>query len=346
MAGNITGNGHYNKSRRAKERDQLGFAPKSINIGGKWISYKGIVGVDPVLSILGDMAYYARDLDQPFMEDAMAKVMWTISATFLNETPLTSLEPLIAAQSGNLSRFNSIIANATRAMIPQSGALGVLNNAITTTQKDIESSIPKYVANKIPIASSFLPEQRDFWTGEPLNDIQNPVLRFFNAFNPIKISGTNEPWRQWLLTTGWDGLGRLKTDSTGSYEYSEAQRDYIYQRIGQMQLYKKLIPLMEDKELNRQTGLLRSHRVQGGDLDNDKIKLKTQKLPIFTKIDAIVKEAQLIAEREFLEMNKDVQNTIIQQQKVDGQMGRGDVQGASDTQKKELETRKLLQMAK
>ncbi len=346
MAGNITGNGHYNKARRAKERDQLGFQPKSINIGGRWISYKGIVGVDPVLSILGDLAYYARDLDQPFMEDAMAKVMWTISATFLNETPLTSLEPLIAAQSGNLSRFNSIIANATRAIIPQSGALGVASNAITTTQKDIESSIPKYVANKIPIASSFLPEQRDFWTGEPLNDIQNPVLRFFNAFSPIKISGTNEPWRQWLLTTGWDGLGRLKMDSTGSYEYTEAQRDFIYQRIGEMQLYKKLIPLMNDKELNRQTGLLRSHRVQGGDLDNDLIKLKTQKLPIFTKIDAIVKEAQLIAEREFLEMNKDIQNTIIQQQKVDFEMNQGNVQEASDLQKKELETRKLLQMAK
>ena len=346
MAGNITGNGHYNKARRAKERDQLGFAPKSINIGGKWISYKGIVGVDPVLSILGDMAYYARDLDQPFAEDALAKVMWTISATFLNETPLTSLEPLIAAQSGNLSRFNSIIANMTRAMIPQSGALGVMSNAITSTQKDIESSIPKYVANKIPIASSFLPEQRDFWTGEPLNDIQNPVLRILNSLSPVKISGTNEPWRQWLLTTGWDGLGRLKMDSSGSYEYSEVEREFIYKRIGEMQLWKQLVPLMNDKELNKQTGLLRSHRVQGGDLDNDKIKLKTQKLPIFKKIDKIVKDAQIIAEADFLAQRRDVQNTINVQRAVDAKMGRGDVQGASDLQKKELETRKLLQMAK
>merc|ERR1712072_1332301 len=325
---------------------QLGYHPKTVNIGGKWISFKGIVGVDPVLSILGDMAYYARDLDQPFMEDIMAKVMWTLSATFLNETPLTSLEPLIALQAGNLSRFNAIAANAARAIIPASGALGVMGNAITSTQKDIESSISKYVANKIPIASSFLPEQIDIWTGTPLNDIDNPVLRILNSLSPIKISGTQEPWRQWLLTTGWDGLGRLKMDSTGSYEYSEVQRDWIYQRIGQMQLYKKLIPLMNDKELNKRTGLLRAHRVQGGDLDNELIKLKTQKLPIFTKIDAIVKEAQLIAEREFLEMNKDVQNTIIQQQKVDFEMNQGNVQGASDLQKKELETRKLLQMAK
>jgi hypothetical protein len=272
--------------------------------------------------------------------------MWTISATFLNETPLTSLEPLIAAQSGNLSRFNSIIANMTRAIIPQSGALGVMSNAITSTQKDIESSIPKYVANKIPIASSFLPDQRDFWTGEPLNDIQNPVLRILNSLSPIKISGTNEPWRQWLLTTGWDGLGRLKMDSSGSYEYSEVEREFIYKRIGEMQLWKKLIPLMEDKELNKQVGLLRSHRVQGGDLDNDKIKLKTQKLPIFKKIDKIVKDAQIIAEADFLAQRRDVQNTVDIQRAVDANMGRGDVQAASDLQKKELETRKLLQMAK
>ena len=346
MAGNIRGNGHYNKSRRAKERDQLGYQPKTINIGGKWISYKGIVGVDPVLSILGDMAYYARDLDQPFMEDIMAKTMWTISATFLNETPLTSLEPLIALQAGNLSRFNAIVANAARAIIPASGALGVMSNAITSTQKDISSSIIKYMQNKIPIASSFLPEQIDIWTGEPLNDIDNPFLRILNSLSPIKISGTEEPWRKWLLTTGWDGLGRLKMDSTGSYEYSEEEREFIYKEIGKMQLYKKLIPLMNDPKYKKQIGLLRGHRVSGGDLDNELIKLDTQKLPVFKKIDSIIKDAQTIAEKKLLEQRKDIRNTIIMQQKVDQQMSIGDVQGASDTQKKELETRKLLQMAK
>ncbi len=346
MSGNIRGNGHYNKARRAKERDQLGYLPKTVNIGGRWISYKGIVGVDPVLSILGDLAYYARDLDQAFAEDAMAKVMWTLSATFLNETPLTSLEPLIALQAGNLSRFNAIAANAARAIIPQSGALGVMSNAITSTQKDISSSVIKYMQNKIPIASSFLPEQIDIWTGTPLNDIDNPVLRILNSLSPVKISGTQEPWRQWLITTGWDGLGRLKMDSSGSYEYSEVEREFIYKRIGEMELWKQLIPLMKDKKLNKQLGLLRSHRVQGGDLDNDKIKLKTQKLPIFKKIDKIIKDAQIIAEADFLRQRKDIQNTIEMQKAVDANMGRGDVQRASDLQKKELETRKLLQMAK
>jgi hypothetical protein len=312
MAGNIRGNGHYNKARRAKERDQLGYLPKTINIGGRWISYKGIVGVDPVLSILGDLAYYARDLDQAFAEDAMAKVMWTLSATFLNETPLTSLEPLIALQAGNLSRFNAIAANAARAIIPQSGALGVMSNAITSTQKDIQGGIIKYVQNKSPIASSFLPDQIDIWTNLPLNDISNPFLRLLNAMSPIKVSDGNEPWRNWLRESGWDGLGRLKMDTTGSYEYTEEQREWIYKRIGQMELYRGLIPLMKDKELNKQHGLLRAHRASGQDLENPMIKLKTKNLPLFTKLDKLIDEAHIIAEKEWLDMNKDVENTIIQ----------------------------------
>ena len=103
---------------------------------------------------------------------------------------------------------------------------------------------------------------------------------------------------------------------------------------------------MEDKELNKQVGLLRAHRVQGGDLDNEEIKIKTQNLPIFQKIDKIVKDAQVEAERVFLEQRKDIKNTIEVQQAVDQATKVGDVQKASDLQKKELETRKLLQMAK
>ena len=343
MAGNIRGNGHYNASRRQKERDQFGYETKTINIGGKWVNFKGIPGVDPVLSILGDMAYYARDLDQAFMEDAQAKLMWTISASFLNETPLQGIEPLIAAFNGDLTGWSRLTANSIRSMIPLSGALGVLSNAITSTQKDIDANVMKYVQNKIPIASSFLAEQRDFWTGEALNDIDNPYLRVLNALNPLKISGTEEPWRKWLLTTGWDGLSRLKKDSTGSYEYSEDERELIYDYIGDMKLYKKLIPLMKDPQYKKHVELLRGHRAAGYDLKNPDIKLKTELLPLFKKIDKIVSDAQKLAEHRLLNERPDIVNTITDQRSVDLKMKRGDVQGASDLQRKNLETQKILQ---
>jgi len=343
MAGNIRGNGHYNASRRMKERDQFGYNTKTINIAGKWVSFKGIPGVDPVLSILGDMAYYARDLDQPFLEDAQAKLMWTVSASFLNETPLQGIEPLIAAFNGDLTGWSRLTANSVRSMIPLSGALGVLSNAVTSTQKDIDASVIKYVQNKLPIASSFLPEQRDFWTGEPLNDIDNPFLRILNAMSPIKVSGTEEPWRKWLLTTGWDGLSRLRKDSTGAYEYSEAERELIYKYIGEMQLYKKLIPLMKDPKYKKHVELLRGHRAAAYDLKNPDIKLKTDLLPLFKEINKIVKDAQKLAEHRLLNERPDIAQTIVDQREVDHKMKQGDVQGASDLQKKNLETKKILQ---
>ena len=346
MAGNIRGNGHYNASRRTKERDQLGYEQKTINIAGKWVSFKGIIGIDPILTILGDLSYYARDLDQALLEDWQSKLMWTIAATFLNETPLQGLEPLVAAANGDMSGWARLTANSARAMIPMSGALGVLSNAITSTQKDIQADVVKYVQNKTPIASSFLPEQRDFWTGEPLNDIDNPFLRILNALSPIKISGTQEEWRKWLLTTGWDGLGRLKQHSDGSRDYTPEEREEIYGYIGDMQLYKKLIPLMRNKEYQKQIGQLRYHRAHGDDTAEDAVQLKSRLLPLFREIDKIVRVAQKEAEMMFMQNNPGFRKATLSQQQADKQMKQGNVPGAIQTQKKAQETRQLLQMPK
>ena len=336
MAGNIRGNGHYNASRRNKERNQMGYEPKTVRIGNSWVSYEGIIGIEHILAPLGDMAYYARDLDQPFMEDAHAKIMWTIAATFLNETPLQGLEPLVAAANGDIAGWSRLVANSARSIIPQSGALGVMSNAITSTQKDIEADIIKYIQNKTPIASSFLPEQIDIWTGQPLNDIDNPFLRVLNSINPIKVSGTQEPWRQWLLTTGWDGLSRLKKDSTGSYTYTPEERERIYQYIGEQQLWKKIEKLRKNKKYAKEVSKLRLHRSTGDDLKNERIKLETRKLPVFRELDKIIRDAQKEAEYRFITENTDIENTILRQRYADAYLKEGQVDKAIEQQKQEL----------
>ena len=352
MAGNIRGNGHYSADRRMKERDQLGYIPKTINLGGAWVNFKGVMGVEQVLSILGDMAYYAGDIDQTFIEDWQSKLMWTISATFLNETPLQGLEPLVAAANGDLTGWNRLVAQAGLAYVPLVGAGGVLSNAITSSQKELNGEIHKYVMNRIPLLSSLLPEQIDFWTGEPLNDIDNPILRALNAVSPIKVSGTREPWRVWLESTGWDGLARLRKDSTGSYTYSPEEKEIIYQYMGEQQLYKQLERLMKSGIYNDQVGVLRAHRATGVDLANENIKLKTSYLPVIREIDRIVRNGQLIAEKKLLLASKNdpqlrhIPNAILRQQTADKAMKRGDVNRARQEQKRELETRTLIQMNK
>ena len=341
MGGNIRGNGSYDSTRRRRERDQFGYEPKTINIGGKWVSYKGIPGVDQVLSIIGDLAYNASDIDSTLMEDWHAKLMWTLAASFLNETPLQGIEPLVSAVNGDLTAWNRLIANSLRSYIPESGALGVLSKAVDSSQKDIQGDIHEYLMNRLPVLSLALPEQIDIWTGTPLNDIDNPFLRVINAVSPLKISGTREPWRVWLQEVGWSGMHRLKKHSNG-HEYSSHEREWIYKYIGRKQLYKELLPLMRNKNLNKSVAALKAHRVSGQDLDNTQIKLRTQKLPVNRQIDTIIRIAQKEAEAAYLMEFGAVRQEGEFRTQSEAAMQQGDVEEAAKWQKKDIDKNNLL----
>jgi len=343
MGGNVRGNGNYNASRRKKERDNFGYEPKTINIAGKWVSYKGLLGIEQVLSVLGDMAYYASDLNEPAIANWQAKLTWTLASTFLNETPLQGFEPLIAATNGDLSGWNRLIANSTRAMLPLSGGAGVAANAISSSQKDIEGEVHEYIANRLPGFNLNLPEQIDIWTGQPLNDIDHPFLRMLNAISPIKVSGTSEPWRQWLQSIQFDGLGRLTKDSTGSYEYSAPEREYIMKKIGSYELYKDIQRIMKNKAYQEQINALRAHRSTDVDGQNDMAILKKKLLPVYQEINDLLRDAQQRAEAELLVERPDIAQTIDTQLYINEEMKKGNVEGAANMQKQNLEKQKLLQ---
>ena len=206
--------------------------------------------------------------------------------------------------------------------------------------------------NRLPILSSMLPEQIDIWTGAPLNDIDNPFLRMLNAVSPIKVSGTREPWRVWLESTGWDGMSRLRKDSTGSYEYSVEERELIYKYIGEQQMFKRIEKLMKSKRYNDEVGKIRAHRATGDDLRNENIKIETQKLPVIQEINNIVRYAQKNAELRLLNEArtnpklKHIPNAIMYQRLTDQAVKGGNIDKARELQKRELETRQLLQMSK
>jgi hypothetical protein len=133
------------------------------------------------------MAYYARDLNEPMLENWQNKLMWTLSASFLSDTPLMSFDPFVSIINGDLAGFNRFGAQVTRTMIPQSSALGVLANAIDSAQKDLSGEIHEYVMNKIPGLKNTLPNQIDIWTGLPLNDVNNPWERILVLLKLVLI---------------------------------------------------------------------------------------------------------------------------------------------------------------
>ena len=343
MAGNIRGSGHYNASRRMKERDMFGYEPWTVNIGGKWVSYKD-TPLRYVLGPLGDWAYYASDLNEAQLANWQGKLAWTISATFLNDSPLQGFEPLIAITNGDISGYNRLMANTTRSMLPLSGGAGVVANAISSTQKDLEGEVQEYIANRLPGFNLTLPDQIDIWTGTPLNDINQPFLRMLNAISPVKVSGTAEPWRLWLQEIQWDGLSRLRKDSSGAYEYSAQERELIYKYIGEQQLFKKIERIMKSKKYNQEVKWLREHRQSNADLRNEDLQLRKKDLPVYKEIDRIIKEAQVKAEARLLQERPDIADVIRDQQVIRNELQKGNVKGAAKVQAKNLlEKQNLLQ---
>ncbi len=342
MGGNIRGNGHYNASRRNKERDEMGYEPKTIRIGDNWYSFKGLIGIEHILTLMGDLAYYATDMDEHMLENFVAKATWTIGATFLNESPLTMIEPLFDALNGNERAWAQLGAGQT-SWIPASGSLGVLAKAIDSAQKDLSGEVTEFVANRLPGFRNTLPNQIDIWTGDALNDIDNPILRVLNSLSPIKVSGTNEPWRVFLRDIRYSGLSMLKKDTSGSYEWKPEDREQINKYIGEQQLFKQVERLMKSKRYQKEVKSLRQFRRSSLIRNDESIRLKTELLPIHQELNIIIREAQKLAEDRYLSENPNIEQSIINAQLVNQEMKLGNVDEASTIQKRDLETRKLIE---
>jgi hypothetical protein len=341
LAGNIRGNGPVNASERKKLRDNFGWKPKHINIGGKWISYAGYEPLDTVLSLVGDLGYYATDIGSTLTEDIGTKIAWSFAATFANKTWTAGLEPLVSVINGDQTAVTRMLANEVRSAIPWSGALGVAADAISSTQKDIYNDLIGYVTNRLPGLNANLPEQIDIYTGTPLNDIDNPILRAVNAVNPVKISEGTEPWRQWLIDSGWDGLQMIRKDSTGNHEYTSAEREVLYRYIGEQQIWKEFDKLSKNKKYNDQLDRVRAMRVQGRPKDE----VDVAQSEVYSVMNQIMTNAQKAAELRLQNENQSMWNAIQESIRNKNYMQQGrvdDAARAADRRKAEIE--RLTQM--
>ena len=343
LSGNVRGNGPVSQSEKKKLRDNFGWQPKTINIGGKWVSYAGYEPLDTILSLTGDLGYYATDIGSTLTQDWLTKLAWSFSATFANKTWTAGLEPVVAVLNGDETAITRFLANETRAAIPFSGALGVAANAISSSQKDIHNDLIGYVTNRLPGLNAQLPEQIDIYTGKPINDIDNPMLRAINAVMPVKVSDGPEPWRQWLINTGWDGIQQIRKDSTGNHEYTPAEREKLYTYIGQQQIWKDYERLSKNKKYNDQLDRIRAMRVQGRPTEE----IDAAQSEVYTVLNDVLRNAQKKAEQQLQAENEPMWRAIQESIRNKNYMKQGridDAGRAADRRKAEIE--RLTQMYK
>ena len=275
LEGNITGAGPQDDAERRRMMS-MGWKPFSIKnpITGEWRSYEGFEPFAQVMGLTADIVYQANRVDQAVTEDMFRKTAFAISMNMTNNTFIGGFEPLVGLISGDAHAFTKFFAQQTDMMTPYKGVRSVLNNIVAPQLKDVNNDYGSYMknANKF-LFKDQLEDMLDIYTGEPIRSYD----AFTNATNALlpmfKSNGGMEPFRQWLLSTGWDGLQKARINKYTKEPLSPEDRQYINNWIaknGKLQL--QITALMSKNDRYYQKKMKEYHDARG---------LQTQKdLPI------------------------------------------------------------------
>ena len=233
LNGNLTGSGPQDGAQRAALM-RMGWRPFSIKnpITGEWRSYQGFEPFSQVMGLAADMVYHGTRVDQAVTEDWFRKLSFAISMNITNNTFIGGFEPLAGMLTGDATGWNRFWAQQTDQVIPMKGVRTILNNAISPQLRDVNNDFMAYLANgsKFMFGGSerdALPNLLDVYTGKPIN-YHEPITAYANAILPFfKQNGDMEPWRQWLLSTGWSGLQKIRKNKYTKEPLSPRDRHFI-----------------------------------------------------------------------------------------------------------------------
>jgi len=235
MEGNITGSGPQDAAERQRMM-RMGWKPWSIKnpVTGEWRSYKGFEPFAGLMGITADVVYQANRVDQAPIEDFFTKIASSISMNITNDTFIQGFEPLVGLLSRDASAWNRFWASQIDLTIPFKGPRTVLNNIISPQLKDVKNDVGEYLknANKFLFSGSEdLQDLLDVYTGDRIK-YYDTFTHAVNAFLPtFKANGGMEPWRQWLLSTGWDGLQKVRKNTFTKKDLTAEDRKFVNNHI-------------------------------------------------------------------------------------------------------------------
>ena len=266
LEGNITGAGPQDDAERRRMMS-IGWKPWSIKnpITGEWRSYQGFEPFDKLMGLTADIVYQANRVDQAVTEDMFRKTAFAISMNMTNSTFIGGFEPLVGLVSGDAHAWTRFFAQQTDMMTPYKGVRSVLNNIVSPQLKDVGNDYGSYMKN----ANRFLfkdqlEDMLDIYTGQPIRSY-DPLTNATNAVLPMfKSNGGMEPFRQWILSTGWDGLQKARINKETGEPLSPEDRQYINNWVAKNgNLRLQIIALMSKNEGYYQKKMAEYHRERG-----------------------------------------------------------------------------------
>ena len=355
LDGGVNGPGHYNPSRREREIKYYGYKPQTIKIPipGKdndiLMSYKGIPGIETILDLVGSMAYYARDIEQPLYEDTFRKISITMALSLGDQTFFSGIDKLFDAMNGNEAAMKRWVSQSIP-IIPS--GVKLLAKSIDAAYKDIYNDLTDYYKAQLPIVSKTLPDEVSPFDAKPVGTLDNKVADAIMAYSPIKFypEADNTPVgkvQSWLREINYEGMTRITKDTSGKIEWTNEERQRINKYIGEQNPWKDIAKIMKKPKYKYIAGKVRAFIASGQSQDWDRVEFKEELMQVYDEIDQIWDRALANAEQRFLDENPGILNIITRQALMDKYIQQGRIDDAVTEGNKAQElTENLLQMAK
>ena len=244
--GAITGNGHYDKSRQ-RTRIKLGWKPKTIRIPGTNLeaSYEFLGPIGDWLAFTVDVADNFDLASTAWTEQMFQKLSFIFSASMINKSVLSNVEPLNDILQGDVKALNRWGASMGNNMFPLGGFRNELGRVMNPALRDIKGEMIDNWRNRNNWLDAFdpersLPELYDPIDGGKVGYPESFWTRAWNAYSPIKVSETMSPEKQWLMEAEYNYSPQVAT-STGGAELENHERSALSAKIGEQKIFQKEI---------------------------------------------------------------------------------------------------------
>ena len=265
MAGELTGNG--SPDRGVREAQRMGdWKPRSIKIGGKWVSYDSFEPFNTILAYVADSADSMEMMGQEWVEDKFQKASLALVGSGVSKTYLSGLTQIVDLLSGEPGQIELMAAGLVNNVVPLGGLRNEIGKVLNPYMKELNREFDDQVRNRNQIteliASEPLPIKYDILTGEPIRNWNLPT-RLFNAFSPVTINPDYSPGRALLFNSGYDmrtialrpnGIDLTKEEKVRSdYQQALGKQD-IQKQLDRLATNPRAIESLDDMEKDKQGG--------------------------------------------------------------------------------------------
>ena len=242
--GAITGNGHYDKSRQ-RSRVKLGWKPKTVKVPGTNLeaSYEFLGPIGDWLAFTVDVADNFDLASTAWTEQMFQKLSFVFSASMINKSVLSNVEPLNDILQGDVKALNRWGASMGNNLFPLGGFRNEIGRVMNPALRDIKGEMIDNWRNRNNWLDAFdpnrsLPELYDPIDGGKVGFPENYWTRAWNAYAPIKVSERISPEKQWLIDAEYNYSPQVAT-STGGAELENSERSALSGKIGEQAIFNK-----------------------------------------------------------------------------------------------------------